>query len=77
MSMLSQGATAIGSLFAVVIRTAKVIENISEAGEKYSHVAVNHADFCDKESQLKHKARLEKLEVRVQKAMAAEEETLL
>ena len=58
MSMVNEATFAISSIFRVVTRTAKALENVAEAGEKYSHVAVNHADLCDLESKKKKEIRL-------------------
>ena len=73
MSMVNEATFAISSVFRVVTRTAKAFENIAEAGEKYTHVAVNHADLCDLESEKKKQIRLAKLDQKVEAAMKREE----
>lgn len=73
MSMVNEATFAISSIFRVVTRTAKALENIAEAGEKYTHVAVNHAELCDLESEKKKQIRLAKLDQKVEVAMKREE----
>ena len=73
MSMVNEATFAISSIFRVVTRTARALENIAEAGEKYTHVAVNHADLCDLESEKKKQIRLAKLDQKVEAAMKREE----
>ena len=73
MSMVNEATFAISSIFRVVTRTAKALENVAEAGEKYTHVAVNHADLCDLESEKKKQIRLAKLDQKVEAAMKREE----
>ena len=77
MSMVNEATFAISSIFRVVTRTAKAFENIAEAGEKYTHVAVNHADLCDLESQKKKEIRLNKMDAKVAASMKREEEAWL
>ena len=73
MSMVNEATFAISSIFRVVTRTAKACENIAEASEKYTHVAVNHADLCDLESEKKKQIRLNKLDAKVEASMKREE----
>ena len=73
MSMVNEATFAISSTFRVVTRTARAIENIAEAGEKYTHVAVNHAELCDLESEKKKQIRLNKLDAKVEASMKREE----
>ena len=73
MSLVNEATFAISSILRVVTRNAKAFENIAEAGEKYTHVAVNHADLCDLESEKKKQIRLAKLDQKVEAAMKREE----
>ena len=73
MSMVNEATFAISAIFRVFTRTAKAVENIAEATEKYAHVAVNHADLCDLESEKKKQIRLAKLDQKVEAAMKREE----
>ena len=73
MSMVNEATFAISSIFRVVTRSAKALENIAEACEGYTHVAVNHADLCDLESQKKKEIRLNKLDAKVAASMKREE----
>lgn len=77
MSMVNEATFAISSIFRVVTRTARALENVAEAGEKYTHVAVNHADLCDLESEKKKQIRLNKLDAKVEASMKREEESWL
>lgn len=53
MSMVNEVTWLFFYLSVWLLATARAFENIAEAGEKYTHVAVNHADLCDLESEKK------------------------
>lgn len=77
MSAIQAANVALNAVLSVITNSAKALDNIAIAGEKYTLVAVNHADYCDRESQLKYERRLAKLQARVDKAMEKEEKSLL
>ena len=77
MSAIQAANAALNAVFSVISNSAKAIDNIAIAGEKYTHVAVNHADYCDRESQLNYERRIAKIQARVDKAMDEEEKSLL
>lgn len=73
MSMVNEATFAISSIFRVVTRSAKALENVAEACEGYTHVGVNHAQLCDLESEKKKQIRLNKLDAKVEASMKREE----